>query len=112
MVERALDDARGRRSICNAVVVGDRLAASSTDFIDDTLRGASVLAFASGRGPDVVDHHASAFGCQRKRNVAPDSSTGAGDDDDLACNHSSHIHCSDLVSVRRRMPVTRLRRHL
>ncbi|MNT42318.1 hypothetical protein D3C72_1787360 [compost metagenome] len=90
-VDRALHDAGCGVGVGHAVGVGHGLATSSLDLVDHFLRGAVVMAFATGRGADVVDHDLRAFLGHGQRHIAANAAAGAGDDDNFAFEHLGHV---------------------
>src|ERR1700761_5246467 len=89
LVDRGLDDVLGALGLGDAVVVGDRSAPGVLDLLDDIVGHVVSGAGAVAGTAEVVDHDAGAFFGEGQRVLAPQTTTGSGDDDN-AILHSGH----------------------
>ena len=91
---------RGRERLGDAIGVGDGLAAGLPDFIDDIVRRPGTGGtLAVSRTAEIVDDDARAFLCRQQRDLAPDATARAGDDDDLAVERLVLSHLVSLSAV-------------
>jgi hypothetical protein len=78
------DHALRTRRVCNAIEVGERLAAGMHNFVGDFSCRARIRQVAGGRYAGIVDEHGSAVSRGEQSNFPSDAAAGAGDHDHFA----------------------------
>src|SRR5262245_625884 len=100
VVDSGLDDALGALRIGDAVAVGNGDAAGLSDLAHHLIGDLDVRALALGGAAEIVHHHLASLGGGEQSDLTPDTSPGAGDDDDFSINALGHVVASHSLWVK------------